>query len=247
MEGISRIVPWEQFDCRIVDTANDGLEGLEVIRKHNPHILITDIAMPGLDGLTMLAGLKSEFADMEISILTGYRDFDYAQKAIVLGVTRFLLKPSNLDEIIEAIEVMISNLKAKNIMPQSENSINDDSKTENAASSFIVNNAIQYIENNYDHKITLLEVAEKTYISQWHLSKLLNRKLGQSFSEILNNVRIKEAQKLLKDPSLRIGDIAEKVGFIDIAHFSRVFKKVMGISANEYRNQILAKDIESHE
>ncbi len=247
VEGISRTVPWEQYDCRIVGTANDGMEGLEVIRTQKPHILVTDIAMPGLDGLTMLAGLKSEFVDMEISILTGFRDFDYAQRAITLGVTRFLLKPSNLDEIMEAIGVMTSNLKAKNIMPVSASAINDVSRTENAASSFIVNNAIQYIENNFDHKITLLEVAEKTYISQWHLSKLLNRNLGQSFSEILNNVRIKEAQRLLKDPSLRIGDIAEKVGFIDIAHFSRVFKKIMGISANEYRNQILTKDIESDE
>jgi YesN/AraC family two-component response regulator len=142
---------------------------------------------------------------------------------------------------------MISNLRAKKIFPDTENGMCEENKIDNAASSFIVNNAIKYIENNYDHKITLLEVAEKTYISQWHLSKLLNRNLGQSFSEILNNVRIKEAQKLLKNPSLRIGDIADKVGFIDIAHFSRVFKKIMGISANEYRNSILAKDIESEE
>ena len=112
---------------------------------------------------------------------------------------------------------------------------------ESASSSFIVKNALTYIEENYTKKLTLCEVAEKTYVSQWHLSKLLNRHTGQSFSDILNHVRIEHAKELLKDPSLRIGDISEQVGFLDLAHFSRVFKKQEGVSANEYRNQVLGK------
>lgn len=239
VEGISRMLKWEQFDCRIIATANDGIEGAEVIRKHSPHIVITDIAMPDQDGLAMIAGIKSEFPDLEISILTGYRKFEYAQKAINLGVTRFILKPSSMEELEEAISAMVQNLKAKKILPESSaKEYSDSERYDNEASNFIVNHAIKYIEQNYPHKISLSEVAEKVYVSQWHLSKLLNKHMGQNFSEILNNVRIKEAQKLLRDPSLRIGDIAEKVGFIDMAHFSRVFKKNIGISANEFRNTI---------
>lgn len=246
VEGISRIISWDQFDCRIVATANDGKEGADIIREYHPNIVISDIAMPDLDGLTMIAGLKSEFPDMEISILTGYRKFEYARQAINLGVTRFLLKPSSMGEIEESIVIMVHNLRAKNIMPESDTNENPETeKLDNEASNFIVNNAMKYIELNYPHKITLSEVAEKTYVSQWHLSKLLNRNLEQNFSEILNNIRIKEAQKLLRNPSLRIGDIAERVGFVDMAHFSRVFKKNIGISANEYRNTISQKDIET--
>ena len=247
VEGISRMVPWDKFDCEIIATANDGMEGTEVIRKQQPHMIFSDIAMPDLDGLSMVAGLKSEFPNLEISILTGYRDFDFAQKAINLGVTRFLLKPSNMVEIEEAIEAMVANLKAKNILPEIElNKTQVESKIDSIASSFIVNNAMKYIEKNYAHKLTLSDVAEKTYISQWHLSKLLNKNKKQNFSEILNSVRIKEAQKLLSNPSLRIGDIVEMVGFVDIAHFCRVFKKTIGISAKEYRNTIAAKDIEAN-
>lgn len=248
VEGISRMVPWDKFSCCIAATACDGVEGAEIIRKELPDIIFSDIAMPGLDGLSMVAGLKSEFPHMEISILTGYRDFDYAQKAIRLGVTRYLLKPSSMDEIDEAIGAMTKNLRSKNIMPDrgpmqaAEDNFGEENKTDSAANSFIVNNALHYIEKNYAHKLTLSEVAEKTYISQWHLSKLLNKHMGQNFSEILNHVRIKEAQKLLKDPSLRIGDIAEMVGFVDMAHFSRVFKKIIGTSANEYRNKVSAKE-----
>jgi YesN/AraC family two-component response regulator len=244
VEGISRMISWDDFECKIVATANDGTEGAAVIREFKPHIVITDIAMPDQDGLTMIAGVKSEFPDMEISILTGYRKFEYAQKALHLGVSRFLLKPSNLEEIEEAIRTMVQNLKGHSILPEDIQPEGSEDKLDNDASNFIVKNAMKYLEQNYPHKITLSEVAEKTYVSQWHLSKLLNRHLGQNFSEILNNIRIREAQKLLKDPSLRIGDIAERVGFLDMAHFSRVFKKSVGISANEYRNSISQKEID---
>lgn len=238
VEGLSRSVQWSKWDCEVVATANDGLEGQEIIRKTKPHMIFSDIAMPGLDGLKMVAAIKSEFENVEISILTGYRDFDYAQEAIRLGVTRFLLKPSNMNEIEEAVETMVRHLKKKNIL--GEEPLAASQKEESPASSFIVKNALRYIEEHYDQKLTLFEVAEKTYVSQWHLSKLLNRHTGKSFSELLNQARIERAKELLEDPALRIGDVAEQVGFVDMAHFSRVFKKITGVSANEYRNTISA-------
>ena len=242
VEGITRMISWEKYNCIVVAAAYDGTTGMDVIREKKPNILITDISMPGKDGLAMIAGLKSEFPHLMTSILTGYRDFDYAQEAIRLGVVRFMLKPSNMEEIEEAIETMTARLKAMDMVLEEESELED--KPYTLANSFITNNAIKYIEDHYNHKLTLAEVAEKTYISQWHLSKLLNNNLGQNFSEILNGIRIREAKKLLTEPSLRIGEIAEMVGFSDMAHFSRVFKKVVGISANEYRNSITIMDIE---
>lgn len=269
VEGLSRSIPWEKWNCEVVATANDGLEGKERIEQYKPNILFMDICMPEMDGLTLIAAIKSEYPDTEVCILTGFRDFEYAQKAIRLGVTRFLLKPSNMDELEEAISAMCENLKKKSITgderaaaedtdekksgaaeeagdtPTGNNggaSSSDDPAAqphESASSSFIVKNALKYIEANYNQKLTLSEVAEKTYVSQWHLSKLLNRHTGQSFSDILNHCRIEHAKKLLEDPSLRIGDISDAVGFLDLAHFSRVFKKQEGMSANEWRNQKL--------
>ena len=104
--------------------------------------------------------------------------------------------------------------------------------------SFIVSNAVQYMQEHFREKITLPEVAEKIYVSQWHLSKLLNHHMGKNFSEVLNSIRIEKAKELMKDPSLRLADIAEMVGFLDVAHFSRVFKKLTGVSAGEYRNHL---------
>lgn len=232
VQGITKVVPWKQYGCRIAGTAQNGEEGLEVIRREKPDILISDISMPGMDGLKMISAFRVEFPDMMISILTGYRDFDYAQTAIKLGVHRFLLKPSNMGEIEEAVATMVENLKKLNITGEEE-----EPEKEAPASSFIVKNALAYIDKNYNKHLTLGDVAENTYVSQWHLSKLLNRHTGQNFSELLNHVRIEHAKELLRDPSLRIGNIAEEVGFVDIAHFSRVFKKMVGVSANEYRNK----------
>ncbi len=229
VEGLRRVVRWEDFGCEVAATAEDAVTGAEVIRRLRPHILFTDIRMPGDDGLTMLAGLRSEFPDMQVAVLTGYRDFSYAQEAIRLGVTRFLLKPSRMDEIHEALAAMTERLGR--MQPEEES-------TPEHAGSFLVKQALAFMEKHSAEKLTLQEVADACYVSQWHLSKLLNRYTEKSFYDILNSLRVEQAKKLLADPKLRIGDIGELVGYADTAHFARVFKKLVGMSANEYRNSL---------
>ena len=228
-EGLRKIVSWEKYHCEVVGTAEDAVSGAELIRSLQPHILFTDIRMPGDDGLTMLAGLRSEFPEMQVTVLTEYREFSYAQEAIRLGVTRFLLKPSRMDEIHEALEAMTARLSSGNTEETAE--------SENAGS-FLINQATAYMQKHYAEKLTLQDVADACYVSQWHLSKLMNRHTGKSFYDILNTLRIRAAKDLLKDPGLRISDIGEMVGYADTAHFAKVFKKLVGMSANEYRNSL---------
>ena len=227
VEGLRKVVKWEKYNCEVAGTASDARSGAQLIRKVRPDILITDICMPGQNGLAMLAGLRSEFPELQVTVLTGYRDFAYAQEAIRLGVTRFLLKPSKMSEIDEALTVMTEKLNASENQEPDQNT-----------GSFIVNRAVSYIEKHYTEKLTLQEVADICYVSQWHLSKLLNKYAEQGFYDILNRVRIDAAKELLKDPSLRIGDIGMMVGYTDNAHFARIFKKITGCSANEYRNRL---------
>lgn len=244
VEGLSKTMAWEKWDCQVVGTACDGMQGMELVREKRPDIVITDINMPKMDGLKMIAGLKSEFPDMQLIILTGYREFEYARQAIELGVSRFLLKPSKMNELEEAIETVTGRLNrlrppvsfsASEDMPVQEE--HAESPEENSeANSFIVKNAMEYIRENSQEKLRLSDVADQVYVSQWHLSKLLNKHTGKTFSDLLNGARMDRSKELLKDPSLRICDVAEMVGFQDLAHFSRVFKKLEGMSAGEYRN-----------
>ena len=235
VEGLRRVVKWAQYNCEVVGTANDAAAGAELIRQLRPDILFTDIRMPGRDGLVMLAGLRSEFPDMQVTVLTGFRDFSYAQEAIKLGVTRFLLKPSRMNEINEALEAMTQKLDRQTQAPAP---LSEEAPPTDSAG-FVVHQAIAYMEQNYQKKLTLQDVADQCYVSQWHLSKLLNSHAGKSFYDILNAVRIKAAKNLLSNPSLKIGDIGEMVGYADAGHFARTFKKLEGISANEYRNTLL--------
>lgn len=236
VEGLSKAVHWEKWDCQVAATAENGQSGIEIIKRENPDILFSDIRMPGMDGLSMIAALKSEHPHMQIAILTGFRDFEYAREAIRLGVTRFLLKPSKMEELEEAVQVMVQNLSHRKENTEGEKE--EGGPEAAAAGSFIAQNAVKYIEENYMEKLKLSDVADHVYVSQWHLSKILNQHVEKSFSDILNQTRIEKAKELLWEPSLRIGDIAEKVGFLDMAHFSRVFKKFTGLSANEFRNQM---------
>lgn len=230
-QGLEKVVDWAAYNCRVVALAQDAASGTRAIRAHRPDILFTDIKMPGEDGLTMLAGLKGEFPRMQIAVLTGYRDFEYARRAIRLGVSRFLLKPSKMDELEEALTCMTGALDR---LPRQEKG---DSVPDTAANSFIVRQAQAYIAQHSGSKLSLQEVADHCFISQWHLSKLLNKHLGQTFYDLLNAERMRQAKELLEDPALRISEIAERVGYADTAHFSRVFKKLEGISPGEWRNR----------
>lgn len=228
VNGLVRSMPWEKYGCEVVDTAGDGITALQKIREQTPDILFTDICMPGQDGLALIAAVRSEFPHMQVTILSGYPNFEYAQRALGLGVVRYVLKPSKFSELEEALQVMSQNLGGT-LAVETEDS-------NEKAQNFIVKNALAYMQEHYAEKLSLSEVAERVFVSQWHLSKLIARYEEQSFSDLLNGFRIEKAKELLEDPALRIWEVSEQVGFNDVTHFSRIFKKVTGVSANQYRN-----------
>lgn len=231
LRGLSTVIPWEEMRCRVVGTATNGQAGLELIRSQKPDILFTDIRMPNMDGLAMLAALGSEFPQMQTAVLTAYRDFDYARQAITLGVCRYLLKPSDLNELKETVQAMVRKL---DLMPVPEAAQEEENPE---ACNFIVSAALDYIrENCMQQHLSLSTVADHVYVSQWHLSKLLNRETGKNFFELLGSMRIEKAKTLLKTPGMQIQDIAEQTGYTDVAHFSRNFKKYTGQTPGEYRN-----------
>ena len=230
IRGLSSVVPWQELGCEVIGTAYDGASGLRLIRELRPDIVMTDIRMPNMDGLTMLAALGSEFPRMQTAVLTAYRDFDYARQAITLGVCRYLLKPSNLNELKETLRIMVSRL---DLLPAAEADVPDDASE---AGNFIVNAALDYMrENCMQQHLSLSAVADHVYVSQWHLSKLLNRETGKSFFDLLGSMRVEKSKTLLRTPGMNIQDVAEQTGYTDVAHFSRTFKKLTGQTPGEYR------------
>lgn len=96
---IERYIP----DVRIIGKAGDAHQALEAVKDHHPDIIITDIRMPETDGLSFIEAVKKMYEDIKFIIISGYQDFNYAKKAITLGVEDYLLKPVKNQELIDII------------------------------------------------------------------------------------------------------------------------------------------------
>ncbi len=113
-EGIHRMIPWSEYGYELAGEAADGEIALPMIRQIKPDVLVTDIKMPFMDGLALSKLVKKELPATKIVIISGYDDFEYAQKAISLGVERYLLKPISRNSFIEVLEDIHAKYEAEN-------------------------------------------------------------------------------------------------------------------------------------
>ncbi len=109
-EGLRDNIPWQQYGYQFVGEASDGEMALPLIQKTRPDVLLTDIKMPFMDGLSLSRIVHQEFPDMKIIIISGYDDFEYARQAISVGVEQYLLKPitrANLQKVLTDLKTKI--------------------------------------------------------------------------------------------------------------------------------------------
>lgn len=122
-ETIKRMIPWEELGFELVGEAADGEMALPLLIRQQPDLLITDIKMPFMDGLTLARLAKKEIPGLKVVILSGYDDFNYAKQAIGIGVEDYLLKPITKNALIERLSEIRSryNMRRhkKNIMKNS--------------------------------------------------------------------------------------------------------------------------------
>ena len=97
LRALEKMIDWEELGLEIVGCAEDGIEALELIREKKPDIAITDIRMPGLDGLEIAEKCVSDSDRPEFIMLTGYSEFEYVRRAMKSGAARYLLKPLDTD------------------------------------------------------------------------------------------------------------------------------------------------------
>lgn len=102
-ETIKRMIPWEELGFELVGEAADGEMALPLLIRQQPDLLITDIKMPFMDGLTLARLAKKEIPGLKVVILSGYDDFNYAKQAIGIGVEDYLLKPITKNALIERL------------------------------------------------------------------------------------------------------------------------------------------------
>lgn len=109
-KGLMHCIDWEELGCAVISSASDGLEALEKMRICPADIVVSDIRMPSMDGLTLAERLCADYPETKVIILTGFPDFSYAQRAIAYRVVDFVLKPTSAEKLRAAVTKAIEQL-----------------------------------------------------------------------------------------------------------------------------------------
>lgn len=230
-KGIVLAIDWASLDCVVVGQAANGEEGLEQAEKCHPGLIITDLKMPKMDGLEMIAQLRARGNDAFVIILTAYDSFAYAQQALRLGAVDFLLKPFHDGDLENAV----ARLEKKLNPPKPEIRLQD---VRPGAKSRYVQAAMEYIsENCGDSGLSIAQIAAELGLSEGHLSHLFKKETGITVGSFLTRCRIQKAMTLLKQGKLKVYEVADRCGYRDITYFSGTFKKLTGLSPSEYQNR----------
>ncbi|MDO5425198.1 MAG: response regulator transcription factor [Eubacteriales bacterium] len=104
LKSMRQVIPWEELGFQIIGTAADGEEALAFAQQRQPELVITDVMMPRMNGIELAKKLRNQFPGIEIVILSGYDEFDYAQSAMRAGVVEYLLKPTRKAELVAALQ-----------------------------------------------------------------------------------------------------------------------------------------------
>lgn len=110
-EGLVSTVPWGEMGIEVVGSADNGKTALEIALEKKPHIILTDIRMPKMDGIQLLQQVKAELPKVKVVILSGYDEFAYAQKALKYGAADYLIKPVNVDDLKELMEQLKDSIR----------------------------------------------------------------------------------------------------------------------------------------
>ncbi len=232
--------------------AENGIEAVSTFEKNNCQIAILDIEMPGMNGLDAASEIRKAHPEASIIFLTAFDEFTYAKRAIEVRALDYLLKPGSDEDLINVIEEAMrladrqEELEEETDLcegleaPGADSSFADETRDgEEIASNIIVGEVTRYIENNYKEDIALQDVAGLFGYSDVYFCKLFKQNFGKNFITYLNEFRMDKAKELLADPQINIKDVSIESGYRDANYFTRVFKRMVGMTPSEYRNGVL--------
>lgn len=218
-------------DFKVEGTASNGIEGLIEIQRTDPHVVFSDIRMPGMDGLVFLEQIRKDFGDLPVVFITGFQEFEYAQKALRLGAVDLLMKPLDADElhrVVEKLRLMLANMKSidnQRVPPG------------------LIAVAKEWVCANLK-EASLNAAAAQVQMNPAAFSRKFHASEGVTFIQYVSQVRMNKAKELLANPIFKVAQVAELVGYLDQRYFTEVFKKTWGLSPQEYRKTVFGESSE---
>ena len=267
LQGIQKLCQKEDFGFVIKGAYVDPLKALDALPDLRPHLVITDVRMPQMDGLEFARRVREILPESEIVILSGYRDFSYAQTAMQIGVSDYLLKPVKKSDFADMLHRIYERLEAKSgqasyyrVLDGYARGLVDEAEVKQAVSSMqssgtavhhpgelaregdnsptrIVRDALYYIRRHYNENISLTDVAEHINVNKSYLCDVFKKEQKVTILQYMTNLRIEKAKELLIHTDMKMYEISVEVGYNDYTYFSQIFKRSTGETLSEFRKK----------
>lgn len=227
--ALRKVIERSGHPFQVVKECSNGLEALEWLENNTAHVIMTDVKMPVMDGITLVKQLRERKQQIEVIMISGYDDFPYLQFALRAQVVDYLLKPVEVDDMsscLETIQGRLAKVDAAKPLAAAE----DEDEQESP-----IRQAVRYIHSVLPGDITLQEVAAKVHLNPSYLSQLFKQQMKINFIDYVLEHRMEKAKQFLSQTTLRVSEIAERVGYSDLAYFSNAYKRITGMTPSEYR------------
>jgi signal transduction histidine kinase/ligand-binding sensor domain-containing protein/DNA-binding response OmpR family regulator len=220
-------------------SASDGEAGFEMAKEKSPDLIISDIMMPGIDGIEMTRKLKDEYDTCHIPIvlLTAKSSVGDQVEGIESGAEAYIVKPFNMQVLISTIANLLEQRKIilQKYTGKSEVEISDVKLT--SRDKIFLEDIVKYIEENYDDSgLTIAKLVEHSCVSRTVFYNKIKSLTGLSPIELLRQIKLKIAAQMLAN-GYNVNETAFKIGFSDSRYFSKQFKEQFGITPSKYKKQ----------
>lgn len=220
--------------------ASNGEEGLEIAFKRIPDLIVSDIMMPVMDGVTMVKNLKEDERTSHIPtiLLTARDDSESKIAGFEKGAEQYVVKPFEIKELIARIRSLLAQSERLRKKFSREFVLQPaDVPLGNKDMEFL-DKLVQVIENNIDNEsFTVEHLQNNIGMSRMQLHRKLKALTNQSASDFIRSIRLKRAAQILKQPGMKVAEAAYLSGFNHMSYFAKCFKEQFGVLPSDYSNQ----------
>ena len=226
-----------------------GTDALELYKKQKPDLFFVDIHMPQGNGLELIERIRKEDPGCGtlFIIISGYSDYAHMKRAIHAEVFDYLQKPISPPEFLGMMQRAVAELNRRKTDAGSGSAVNSEEKTsvslndtevfEKSESTDLCDRICGYLQSHYMDDINIKTLSDRFYLSASHISHIFKNKMGVTPGKYLEDIRLKQAEQLIRNTDLLISDIAELTGYSDGNYFAKCFRKKYQISPSDIRKK----------
>ena len=248
-EGIRMSIPWESLGITEVHMAEDGEEGLRKALEIEPDIIMADVRMPRMDGITMAFEIRKILKNCRFIFVSGYCDKEYLKSAIQLSAVNYIEKPIEPSEIVDALKKSILQVeedRRRHAMEEEyrahfkgvlEEIPEEDLVPASWQSSMHMADKIErYVQEHFsDMNLSLTQLADQFELSKQYMCWLFKKEKNETINQCIIRTRLKWAKEYMRrNPFVKIKNVAEKAGFADSSYFIKIYKKYEQMTPADY-------------